>query len=123
MKTKLIASLAVAASLLLSGCVTRYVQVPAPVAAPAPVSKTTSTDIKTVGVCSFMMKMKGKQYGGLTASLVTFQDGVEFVKFPNGEVLPVYNKLYTNDGKHLMHFVKDSARDGSLIVGAAYDCK
>ena len=120
MKTKIIASIAVSASLLMSGCAHR---------APAhsvvtPAAKVPDpTTIKSAAICQFMAYSKGKTYSGATATLITFNDGNEFVHFANGDNKLVYTKMYSKDGKHLMHMVKDTADDGSLIIGSAYDCR
>lgn len=120
MKTKIIASLAIAASLLMSGCAHRA---PAHSAVTPAAAMPEPTAIKSAAICPFMAYSKGKTYSGATATLITFNDGNEFIHFANGENKLVYRKMYSNDGKHLMHLVRDTADDGSLIIGSAYDCR
>lgn len=124
MKTKIVASLAVAASLLLSGCVTRYVQVPAPVAAPAAPAPESTVHIVNVSVCKFMATYDGDTYSTLPAvMLVTFSDGDQWVKLPNGSNFRVWEKEPLKGDHTMAYYIRSKLKGGGTAVGSASHCK
>lgn len=120
MKTNIIASLAIAASLLMSGCAHR-----APVqSVVTPTAATASTvRITNVSVCRFTAT-NGKGYSSLPAvTLVTFSDGDQWVKMPNGNRFRVYDTDTLKDPEHTPAFyIKARTNSGALLVGSAHHC-
>ncbi|MBD8107574.1 MULTISPECIES: hypothetical protein [Erwiniaceae] len=124
MKVKIIASLAVFGSLLLSGCVTRYVQVPAPVAAPVEQAPASTVRIVNVSVCRFVATYDGKTYSTLPAvMLVTFSDGDQWVKLPNGNRFRVWDKEPLKNDQTMAYYIKSELKSGGYAVGSANHCK
>lgn len=124
MKVKIIASLAVVGSLLLSGCVTRYVQVPAPVAAPVAQAPASTVHIANVRVCRFMATYDGKKYSTLPAvMLVTFSDGDQWVKLPNGSSFHVWDKEPLKADQTMAYYIRSELKNGGIALGSANHCK
>lgn len=124
MKVKIIASLTVFGSLLLSGCVTRYVQVPAPVAAPAAPAPASTVSIVNVSVCKFMATYDGDTYSTLPAvMLVTFSDGDQWVKLPNGSNFRVWDKGPLKGDHTMAYYIRSKLKNGGTAVGSANHCK
>ncbi|MBN1087080.1 hypothetical protein JNO12_22840 [Erwinia aphidicola] len=121
MKVKIIASLAVVGSLLLSGCVTRYVPVQSAVT-PPPARE--PLQIVGVNVCKFAATMKGQTLDLPDVTLVTFSDGDQWVKFPNGARYHVIGREDPNDSSKIMaYYVKSYSKAGDLVLGGAHHCK
>lgn len=124
MKVKIIASLAVIGSLLLSGCVTRYVQVPAPVAAPAAQAPASTVHIVSTAVCRFMATYDGDTYSTLPAvTLVTFSDGDQWVHLPNGKDFRVWDKGPLKGDQTMAYYIRSPLKSGGVAVGSANHCK
>jgi len=127
MKVKIIASLAVFGSLLLTGCVTRYVQVPAPEAAPAATASqapASTVHIDNVRVCRFMATYDGKKYSTLPAvMLVTFSDGDQWVKLPNGASFRVWDKGPLKGDDTMAYYIRSELKNGGIALGSANHCK
>jgi len=125
LKTKIIASLAVAASLLMSGCVTRYVQVPvAAPAAPVAQAPASTVHIANVRVCKFIATYDGKKYSTLPAvMLVTFSDGDQWVKLPNGSSFRVWEKGPLKGDQTMAYYIRSPLKSGGTAVGSANHCK
>lgn len=117
MKVKIIASLAVVASLLMSGCSHRVPVNPKP--APAPVAPR----ITGVEVCKFAIYAGKDFYKGKDVTLITYNTGDQWVKFNNGTNKLVIDSPYVKGTTNKMYIIKDYTTDGKLIIGSAYECK
>lgn len=117
MKVKIIASLAVVGSLLLSGCAHRA-PVKSVVTAPAPVAPM----IVDVQNCKFAIYTGEKFYPGKPVTLITYNNGEQWVKLPGGSNKLVVDDPYVKGTTNKMYIVKDHTTTGKLIVGSAYEC-
>ncbi len=120
MKVKIIASLAVVGSLLLSGCAHR-----APVKSAVTPLQAAKPTIKDVQNCHFVINIDGGEtYKGKDVILITYTDGKEWIRFPNGSNHLVGNtNTIPNSNGDVMHLIADTTTDNKVLVGGAYGCR